>query len=194
MPGGIVFVGDSDIRLWRADNGFAEDFAGLPALNRGFGGARTWETLLYFNDLVMPYAPRRIVYCCGDNDIAKLRDQGVASAVQGFRLFLEAVRVNAPSVRRVLYLAIHPSPSDEPLWGFIEQANAQVRTLCERSEGLAEWVDYRHLLLDARGRPRDDCFRPDRLHVTRDFYRQWGSFLRSRLGSREGGGSTRCGQ
>jgi hypothetical protein len=183
LPGGILFVGDSDIRLWHTDNGFAEDFAGLPVLNRGFGGARTWETLLYFQHLVVPSCPRLIVYCCGDNDIAKLQAQGVSSAVQGFRLFLDAVRASVPSVRRVRYLAIHPSPADEPLWGFIEQANGQLRPLCEAS-GLAEFVDFNPLLLDPQNqRPRPECFRPDRLHFTRAFYRQLGAFLRPGLGA-----------
>ena len=179
-PGGILFVGDSDIRLWSADNRFAEDFAGLPALNRGFGGARTWETLLYFRDLVVPSCPRAIVYCCGDNDIAKLQERGIFNAVHGFRLFLDAVRAHAPSVRKVFYLAIHPSPVDEPLWGFIARANAQLRPLCVQS-GLAEFVDYLPLLLDEQGRPRPEFFKPDRLHFTPAFYRQLGAFLRPTL-------------
>ncbi len=181
-PGAILFVGDSDIRFWNFDDAFAADFAGLPALNRGFGGARTWESLLYFHDLVPPSRPRSIVYCCGDNDIAKLKADGVFNAFHGFRLFLDRVKAHAPSVRKVFYLAIHPSPADEPLWGFIEQANELLRPFCD-SSGLAEFVDFKPLLLDPQGRPRSDYFRPDRLHFTREFYRRLGTFLRPKLES-----------
>ncbi len=180
-PGGILFLGDSDIRFWNHGGRFAVDFAGLPVLNRGFGGARTWETLLYFPETVLPGRPRLIVYCCGDNDIAILKEKGVESAVTGFRLFLDLVRRDVSTVRKVLYMGIHPSPSDEPLWGFIGQANVQLRLLCESSGGLAEFVDYNHLLLDGAGRPRPELFLSDRLHFAPELYRRLATFLRPRL-------------
>jgi hypothetical protein len=179
-PGGILFLGDSDIRFWNDGGQFDEDFAGLPAINRGFGGARTWETLIYFAETVLPCRPRLIVYCCGDNDIARLGHQGVASAVTGFRLFLEQIKARAPFVEKILYMGIHPSPGDEPLWGFIKQANARLRPLCKKG-GLAEFVDYNHLLLDAHGRPRPKFFRDDGMHFAPGLYRRIGKFLRPKL-------------
>jgi lysophospholipase L1-like esterase len=177
-PGGALFVGDSDIRCWNDDGLFATAFAGLPAVNRGFGGARTWEMLLYFDKLVPPHRPRVVVYCCGDNDIASLGEPGADSAVTGFRIFLELLAARAPEVRRVLYLGIHPSPAGEPLWGAIARANRALRRVCRESSGLAEFIDYRHLLLDARGRPRPELFRPDGLHFGAELYRRLGALLR----------------
>lgn len=179
-PGGILFVGDSDIACWNHENCFAEGFAGLPALNRGFGGARTWEVLIYFAQVVLPYRPRTIVYCAGDNDIANLKADGVASAVTGFRLFLGLVDAFLPDTRRVLYLGIHPSPKDEPLWGYIAEANRQIVRICQDSK-VAEFVDFNHLLHDADGRIRPELFRPDRLHFTPAFYRTLNAFLQPKL-------------
>ena len=187
-PGGALFVGDSDIRFWSDGGLFAECFAGLPAVNRGFGGARTWETLLFFEALVPPHRPRVLVYCCGDNDIACLGDGGAQSAVAGFRIFLELVAARAPEVRRVLYLGIHPSPADEPRWGAIGRANCGLRRLCRGSGGLAEFVDYTHLLLDGAGRPRPELFRPDGLHFGPKLYRRLGAFLRPRIEAALAGG------
>ena len=179
-PGGILFVGDSDIACWNHDNCFAEGFAGLPARNRGFGGARSWEVLIYFEQVVLPYRPRTIVYCAGDNDIANLKESGVASAVTGFRLFLEQVAAFLPETRRVLYLGIHPSPKDEPLWGYIAEANRQILEICRTSK-VAEFVDFNHLLHGADGKIRPELFRADRLHFTPACYRTLGAFLRPRL-------------
>jgi lysophospholipase L1-like esterase len=179
-PGGILFVGDSDIRLWMESGRFAADFAGLPVVNRGFGGARTWEVLLYFAQLVLPSGPHVIVYCAGDNDIARLKERGAASAVLGFRLFLEQVALHVPETSVVFYLAIHHSPVDAPLWGAIDEANVGLRRLCDDSP-LARFVDYLHLLSDERGQLRTECFRPDRLHFTADFYRELADFLRPRI-------------
>jgi lysophospholipase L1-like esterase len=180
VPGGILFVGDSDIACWNHDHCFAEGFAGLPVINRGFGGARTWEVLIYFPQVVRPYRPRTIVYCAGDNDIATLKADGVASAVNGFRLFLGQVAAFLPDTRRVLYLGIHPSPSDEPLWGYIAEANRQIVQLC-RDSPVAEFVDFNHLLHDAAGKICPALFRADRLHFTPAFYRTLSAFLRPRL-------------
>jgi lysophospholipase L1-like esterase len=191
-PGGALFVGDSDIRFWNEGGLFAECFAGLAATNRGFGGARTWETLLFFEELVSPHRPAVLVYCCGDNDIARLGEPGAGSAVTGFRLFLELLAARAPEVRRVLYLGIHPSPVDEPLWGAIARANDGLRQVCRESAGLAEFVDYNGLLVDAAGRPRPELFRPDGLHFSGGVYRTLGAFLRPKveaaLGSLQAGG------
>src|SRR4051812_13086574 len=43
-PGGIVFAGSSSIRLWTT---LKDDFAGLPALNRGFGGSQIREVTAF---------------------------------------------------------------------------------------------------------------------------------------------------
>ena len=54
-PGAIVFVGSSSIRLWTS---LAEDFAPLPVLNRGFGGAHMDHVLHYYDRVIAPYAAR----------------------------------------------------------------------------------------------------------------------------------------
>jgi len=186
--GGILFVGDSDIRRWDPA-AMADAFAGLPVINRGFGGARTWEVLLSFNRIVLPYRPRVIVYCCGDNDIARLKENGVASAVTGFRLFADLVTTHLPATGRILYLAIHRSPSDAPLWGFIERANVGIRRVCGAA-GMAEFVDYLHLLAEPDGRLREEAFMPDGLHVTPAFYRHLSAFLRPLLDAAWSAGPT----
>lgn len=177
---GILFVGDSDIRYWTFDNQFYLDFIDLPVLNRGFGGARTWETLLYFNELILPSQPSLIVYCCGDNDIAKLSKDGVNSAVLGFQLFVEMVKTKAPFVKKILYLEIHPSPVDEPLWNYIALANEKLETICSHNP-LLEFVKYKFLLEDEKGNLDSANFIEDRLHFSQKFYHRFAEFLKPKL-------------
>ncbi len=180
-PGPVLFVGDSDMRLWSDANGFAEFFADLPALNLGFGGARTWEVLVSFQALILPRQPRVIVYCAGDNDISCQGETGARNAEIGFRLFAELVAAHVPSVTAILYLAIHPSPCDEPLWSYIRQANARIQPFCARSATRLEFVDYLHLLLDSNGRPKPEMFAADDLHFSKQMYRHLGAFLRPKI-------------
>jgi lysophospholipase L1-like esterase len=177
IQNGILFVGDSDIRYWTHGEQFQKDFQGLPVTNRGFGGSKTWEVLLYFNELILPSSPKAIVYCCGDNDIAVLEKNGVKNAVLGFELFLEQVRLKAPTVEKIFYLGIHPSPSDEPLWGYINDANQQLRKVCAENKKV-EFVDYLFLLMDKQGKLNANCFNEDGLHFSPSFYKNFANYLR----------------
>ena len=177
---GVLFVGDSDIRLWTTDGEFDRAFRGLPALNRGFGGARTWEVVEYFSRIVEPYRPRAIVYCCGDNDVSCLREAGGETAVRGFSEFLDQVRKGLPETKKVFYLAIHPAPVIVTLWDVRERVNARIEQICAAS-GLAEFVDYLHLLRDGQGRLQPEHFRQDGLHFSTPFYRTLAAFLGPRL-------------
>lgn len=184
-PGGVLFVGDSDIRLWAP---IEEYFPALPVVSRGFGGARTWEVLLHFDRLVLSHGPRVIVYCAGDNDISTLLETGAASAVTGFRLFLDQVRTHLPETRRVLYLYIHPLLCNRPKWPIGARANVEIKAICDASGGLAEFMDYAHLLCDGLHEPRGEYFRKDQMHFVVPFYRILSQFLRPRIEAAMSGG------
>lgn len=173
----VLFYGDSDIAYWNRQGVFQETFGDLPGLNRGFGGARTWESLLYFHRAVQPYRPRMIVYNCGDNDIATLGSDGIESALLGTELFIEGVRTHMPETGTILVLAIHPAPTNEQFWRYQEEANGMIRDLCRESPDV-EFVDYLHLLRNEAGRPGDAHFLVDGLHFTHVFYQTLGTYLR----------------
>ena len=65
--GGIEFIGSSTITKWTT---LAQDFPGLPVFNRGFGGSQIKDTTFFASRIIMPYAPRIIVFHAGGNDLA----------------------------------------------------------------------------------------------------------------------------
>jgi lysophospholipase L1-like esterase len=188
-PGGVLFVGDSDIARWRAEDMFDEHFRGLGAVNRGFGGARSWETLLYFRETVESSRPRTIVYNAGDNDLIAGADIPLGQIRDCFALFLDAVASRLPETRRVMYLAIHPAPARAGGEAAQQEANRLLRQLCEE-DPRAEFVDYLGLLRDETGALREECFVPDGLHYSAAFYAEWAAFLRPRLEPGAGGRRT----
>jgi lysophospholipase L1-like esterase len=175
--GGIIFVGDSDVKFWRSENRFARHFEGLPLLNRGFGGARTWETLCYFGAVVGACRPRMIVYNAGDNDLLASEQVTPEKVCTGVQLFLDAVAEQLPETEQVLVLCLHPAPSRLPGGAEQNRTNKLLAELCNAREGV-EFVDYNFLLFGADGELRPECFRPDGLHFTAEFYDQWAEFLR----------------
>lgn len=180
-PGSVAFYGDSDIAYWDREGVFQESFAGLSAVNRGFGGARIWETLIYFDRVLAPLQPRLLVYNCGDNDVCALGDAAARNVRIGFQLFLDAVARHLPSVTRVVCLAIHPAPArnDRGLWPLQAQANDVLRDLC--AAGRAQYEDALELLGGDPLKLRAADFRDDRTHYAPPFYRRLGAWLRPKL-------------
>lgn len=171
MPGSVVFVGSSSIRLW---DGLNDDFPGTAVINRGFGGSRVRDSTYYADRIVTPYHPRAIVFYAGDNDLYEGRTP--AQVRDDFVAFVSKVRRTLPDVP-VAFLAIKPSPSRAALLPQVRQANALVREYA----GAAEHVDYLDVylpMLDGQGQPREELFLEDRLHMNRSGYAIWVGVVR----------------
>ena len=166
-PGGIVFVGSSTIRLWSS---LANDFAGLPVINRGFGGSTFPEALHYLQRTVVRYHPRTVVVYEGDNDLAGGRTpQQIAD---DYRTFVRGVRDSLPNAR-IVFLAIKPSPSRWLLESQRQEANRLVRAIVATDRNQT-FVDVGAPMIDASsGHPRPALYRADSLQMTPAGYALW---------------------
>lgn len=169
--GGILFVGSSIFRQW---TNVAEVLAPLPVKNRAFGGSRTGDQLLRFDAVVVPWAPRLVVYYCGSND---LKAGEPPEAIFGrFREFDERIRKELPKTRLVFVSATR-SPDREPMWDRVDDYNRRVREYCEATPGRT-FVDVNPTLVGVDGRPRLDLYQPDRLHLLPAAYAEFARVLR----------------
>ncbi|MDX2132215.1 MAG: GDSL-type esterase/lipase family protein [Planctomycetota bacterium] len=175
VPGRVVFVGSSSIRMWRT---LAADMEPVPVVNRGFGGSKTGEVLEVFDRVVTPQRPAVIVYYCGDNDLGTDNTDSEAAAA-GFIEFDRRARRAWPRVR-VLYIAIKPSLARWENWGAMGRANDLVRAYCARTPG-AEFLDIATPMLGADGRPEPSLFESDGLHVNAKGYEVWTGVVRPRV-------------
>jgi len=167
-PGGIVFVGSSTIRLWST---LAQDFAGLPVINRGFGGSTFPDALHYLQRTVLRYHPRTVVVYEGDNDLTSGRTpQQVAD---DYRSFVRGVRDSLPDAR-IIFLSIKPSPSRWALESQRREANRLVRAIVS-ADPKQTFIDVGTPMLDPSGRPRAALYRADSLHMTPAGYVIWRS-------------------
>ena len=166
-PGGIVFVGSSTVRLWSS---LANDFAGLPVINRGFGGSTFPEALHYLQRTVVRYHPRTVVVYEGDNDLAGGRTpQQIAD---DYRAFVRGVRDSLPRAR-IVFLSIKPSPSRWKLESQRQEANRLVRAIVAADRNQT-FVDVGTPMLDpSSGHPRAALYRADSLHMTPAGYALW---------------------
>ena len=173
--GGVLFIGSSSIRLWST---LAQDFPELPVLNRGFGGSVIADSIRYTPRIVLPYAPKMIVFYAGSNDIAK----GVTpeQVRKDFATFVEGVRTTLPDTR-IVFVSINPSVSRISQRDRVVDANHRVEEYVreQSAKGVKlNYIDSYSKLLSADGMPRPEILRKDGLHLNADGYVLWRSVLK----------------
>lgn len=164
--GAVLFVGSSSIRLWET---LAQDFPGTATINRGFGGSEIRDSTWYADRIVVPYAPRTIVFYAGENDLNSGRSP--QQVREDFRAFVRQVRSELPRVRIVL-VSIKPSPLRAAQLPAQREANALLREEVAKAKN-ATFVDVATPMLGADGQPRAELFGEDRLHMNPAGYAIW---------------------
>jgi len=168
---GILFIGSSIFRQW---TDLKRQMAPLPVFNRAFGGSRTVEVLHYADKVVIPYAPKVVVYYCGSNDINA--DEKPAAIAGHFREFVERVHQKLPKTK-VIYASILRAPQKEKLWNVVNETNKLVSDYCKTDARLT-YVDINGAVFEANGKPRDDLYLDDKLHYKPVTYFGFTSILR----------------
>ena len=164
-PGCIVFVGSSSIRLWKT---LAQDFPGLPVVNRGFGGSQLADSVNFADRMVIPYQPKQVVIYAGGNDINAGKSPDVVFG--DFVALTTRLRASLPRVK-IAYIAVAPNPARWQQVEKVRQVNAQVAAYCRR-HGMT-FIDVFPLMLGADGLPKPDIFVADRLHMNTNGYAIW---------------------
>lgn len=166
----VLFVGSSSIRLWPD---LERDFPGRNVINRGFGGSRVADSTCYADRIIFPYRPRLVVLYAGDNDLAGgLTPEQVFA---DFKQFAELIRGRSPATR-VAFVAIKPSPSRWNLRDRVDRANALVKEYAARENNLT-YIDVYTPMIGPDGRPREELFVADKLHMNRRGYDVWRSVI-----------------
>ncbi|NDD64721.1 MAG: hypothetical protein EBZ36_12235 [Acidobacteria bacterium] len=163
-PGGIVFVGSSTILLWKT---LAEDFAGYPVINRGFGGSQIVDATHFADRIVIPYQPRQVFLRSGGNDInaGKSPEQVFAD----FRAFVARIHAALPKTE-VVFIGLCPTIARWKEAEANRQLNLLVSEFAQKSRGV-RYIDTFEMSFDEKGRPRTDIFVRDMLHFNPEGYR-----------------------
>ena len=174
-PGGIVFVGSSSIRLWKT---LERDFPRHRVKNRGFGGARIRNVTDYADRIVVPYAPRLVVFFAGTNDIhaGSTADRVVAD----FRAFVERVRASLPNVA-IAFVSITTSPSRFAEVETVKEANRRIREFVA-TDARMSFIDVFSKMVDAAGAPLPELYGDDKLHLNQLGYAGWVKVIGPALG------------
>ena len=163
-PGGVVFLGSSNIRMWNTLDG---DFPGLNVINRGVGGANLAELAEVALRLVPTAKPRAVVVSAGSNDVAA---GATTEAVRdAFASLVKNLRAELPDVK-IAFLAMAPSEKRWEQRDRQREANEAVRDFIATrvaAEGNAagmSYIDANAAFLGPDDLPAVECFLDDKLH------------------------------
>lgn len=174
-PASTLCIGSSSMRMWHPI--LARDLAPLTVIPRGFGGSTIFDVLHFASRIVLPYRPRTILLYEGDNDI----DFGVTPRefMSAFGAFIGLVHRELPDTR-IYVISIKACPARWARWPAMSQANRMMEAEC-RSDSSLTYIDVATPLLGADGRPRENLFLPDGIHLNASGYEVWGEVIRAAM-------------
>ena len=166
----VLFIGSSSIKGWKT----REYFPQLPVINRGFGGSDIEDSTHFADRIIFPYKPAAIVLYAGDNDIAG--GKTAQRVFDDYKKFVKQVNDKAPGTP-VIFIAIKPSTLRWKLWPEMKKANMMVKEFTTYDERLF-YFDSAEPLMGSNGRPKDELFMTDKLHLNSKGYHAWTEKLR----------------
>lgn len=170
--GQVLFIGSSTIRKWKT---LQSDFQPIPVINRGFGGSTLAEVCRYANDIVIPYAPKKIFLYEGDNDLAN-NDLSVKSWILIVDIFADMIQYYLPETK-IYIISIKPSPARLQFQTKFNEANSQLKRYADSTKSVT-YVDICSAMTDDNGVVNSDLFLKDKLHLNGAGYKLWTSILK----------------
>lgn len=162
--GSFVFIGSSTIRLWKT---LAQDYPGQPVVNRGFGGSEILDSTHFAPRILFPYAPRKVFFRAGGNDLAAGRS--VENVFADFKEFAEVTHAKLPDAK-IYYIAWNPTVARWKQHDKELRLNALVAGYIAGKSHL-QYIETDDLPLGTNGLPRKELFVADGLHFSAAGYK-----------------------
>lgn len=172
----VLFLGSSSIRLWTT---LAKDFPEYQTINRGFGGSQIVDSIRYADRIVIPAAPRQIVFYAGGNDINAGKSGEEVAA--DFQRFVAKIHGALPRTR-IAYISIAPNPARWSQVDRVRRANELIQEFTRKDPRLS-FINVFPAMLGADGKPRPELFVEDQLHMNPVGYKLWREIVGKHLES-----------
>lgn len=172
----VMLAGSSSMEFWST---YKDDLKGITTYNTGIGGTTVehWTDKL-FERLVLPYAPKCVVYYVGVNNIINGKDDGEACGNK-VKALLDKTHQFLPNTK-VFYVLINQLPGYSNKTADFDKNNNMVIEYCN-GKNWVDVIDAGLPLLKPNGLPNAAYFRTDGLHMSLYGYTLWGNEIRKAL-------------
>ena len=172
----ILFAGSSSIRLWST---LEKDMTPYPVIQRGYGGAKLSDFVVFAARIVDPHPCKAIVIFIANDITGGANDKRPQDVAGLFRNVLKTVRETHPSTP-VFWIAITPTESRWKVWPEIKKANDLIKEICVNQYN-TYFIRTDFAFLNESGYPKDELFKPDKLHLTEKGYEVWTGIIKKEL-------------
>ncbi|MEP2238558.1 MAG: SGNH/GDSL hydrolase family protein [Maribacter sp.] len=161
----IVFTGSSSVRLWRK---LEEEFPNHQIVNSGFGGSQASDLLLFTDELILSYNPKKVFIYEGDNDLwSNKRPKNVLDTTTEI---IRRIKEKNP-LTQVILISAKPSISRWKIRNKYKRLNKKMDRFAKNDPNLF-YVDVWKPMLNKR-KLKTDIFIEDGLHMNQKGYDIW---------------------
>ncbi len=168
----ILLIGSSSFTYWKD---VATYFPGRVFINRAFGGSSLTHQIEYVEKVVYPYQPNQILIYCGENDIAASQMVTADSVFNRFVRLHQLIRKKYPAVR-ISFVSIKPSPVRAEFLSTVIISNKLIADFCRKNKK-TDFIDVFSSMLNTEGKPMEELFIADRLHMNAKGYAIWSKII-----------------
>jgi len=171
---GLLFIGSSNIRLWKS---LAADFPGRSVINRGFGGSEIVDSTHFAARIIFPCHPRMVYLRAGGNDL--WGGKSPTQVFEDFKEFADTVRKSLPDTG-IVFVSMNPSIARWKQADKEKEVNEMIEAYCKGRPGLG-YIETYSVPLGPDGKPRAELFEPDKLHFNAAGYKLLADCVRPAL-------------
>jgi hypothetical protein len=172
----ILFAGSSSIRLWTT---LEKDMAPYPVIQRGFGGSKLSDMVVYASRIFDPHPCSAIVIFIANDITGSNNDKSPEEVAALFRNVVKTIRKTHP-VTPVFWIAVTPTELRWKVWPQIQKANNLIQKICEKGDN-TYFIKTDFAFLDKSGQPLGEYFRSDKLHLNEKGYVVWNEIIKKEI-------------
>lgn len=172
----ILFTGSSSIRLW---NTLKKDMSPYNVIQRGFGGSKLSDFVVYAERIVAPHPCSAIVIFIANDITGSENDKTPKEVAKLFRQSLKIIRNSHPGTP-VFWIEVTPTPSRWKAWPKIREANELIRQICENQDN-TYFISTSSDFIGNDGLPLGAYFVEDKLHLNPDGFKLWTGIIKKEI-------------
>ncbi|QEG23632.1 GDSL-type esterase/lipase family protein [Mariniblastus fucicola] len=172
----LLFFGSSSIRRWKTMN---EDLVTFPAINRGYGGAKYVDMVLFADRILALHKYRALVLFAANDVSGNDNDSSPAEVDCAVREIIRVSKSHRPDAP-VFIIEITPTESRFSSWSKTRELNAMLREIALTTDNTFFIATAQHYL-NVDGTPKSEFFVEDKLHLNADGYKKWAGLIRVQL-------------
>ena len=173
----IIFAGSSSIRLWST---LERDMAPYPVIQRGFGGSKLSDVAVFAERIFKPHPCKAIVLFVANDISGSDKDKSPEEVASLFKILLKTIRKSHPNTP-VFWIEVTPCSSRWKVWPEIQKATALIRKECKNQKNTYT-IRTDFAFLNSEGKPKDELFISDKLHLNPQGYAVWTEIIKKELG------------